>query len=345
MSWFAFRPYVPVAKRRADAAKLTARLQKAGRTITPVTIEGRTIAHTFWGKAWCDHLESYSDYANRLPRGRTYVRNGSVIDLQITPGKITALVSGSEVYHITITIEKLDPRRWNTVKSQCAGQVGSVLELLQGRFDKSVMTILTNRDKGLFPAPDAISAKCSCPDWAGLCKHLAAVLYGVGSRLDHQPELLFVLRRVDHLELLDPVAAAGSLGSTRASGQKTLEDSELADVFGIDLESAPALATSSSVAPAKGDIPVTRRGRPASKPAPTASGQGSKVAKTKSPKAIHKGGIKATTEVSSQTGRQQQHAASKRTLSATKSRKAQALPKPASRKKRPSRSERTKKNV
>src|ERR1700730_10551351 len=154
--WFEFRPYVPVAQRRAHAGREIQKRRKKGQTVSPVTIEGRTIARTFWGKAWCDHLESYSDYENRLPRGRTYVRNGSVIDLQITPGKITAMVSGSEVYHITITIEKLNPQRWKTVKSQCAGQVGSVLELLQGRFDKSVMTILTDRDKGLFPAPAEI---------------------------------------------------------------------------------------------------------------------------------------------------------------------------------------------
>src|SRR5947209_4558604 len=237
MDFYNWRPYVSAAERRAKAERHITKLKKSGRTMSPVEISGRKIATSWWGKAWCDHLESYSDYENRLPRGRTYVRNGSVIDLQITAGKITALVSGSEVYNITITIEKLDPRRWKTVKSQCAGQVGSVLELLQGRFDKSVMTILTNRDKGLFPAPDEISMKCSCPDWAGLCKHLAAVLYGVGSRLDHQPELLFVLRHVDHLELLDPVAAAGSLASRGPRGQKTLADSELADVFGIDLES------------------------------------------------------------------------------------------------------------
>src|SRR5262245_2228426 len=167
--WFEFKPYVPVAQRRAEAAKLTARLQKQGKTISPVKIEGRTIARTFWGKAWCEHLEKYSDYANRLPRGRTYVRNGSVIDLQITPGKITALVSGSEVYTITIDIDKLSDQRWKVVKAQCAGQIGSVLELLKGRFDKSVMAILTDRDKGIFPAPKEIATSCSCPDWAGLC--------------------------------------------------------------------------------------------------------------------------------------------------------------------------------
>ena len=238
--WFEVKPYVPVAQRRAEASRLTAKLQKQGRPISPVKIEGRSIATTFWGKAWCAHLESYSDYENRLPRGRTYVRNGSVIDLQITPGKITAMVSGSEVYEIEILIAKLDPKRWQAVKAQCAGQVGSVLELLRGKFDKAVMAILTDRDKGLFPAPQEISMECSCPDWAGMCKHLAAVLYGVGARLDHEPELLFVLRQVDHLELLDPVAAAGSLAASKADGQKTIKEDELADVFGIELDEPAA---------------------------------------------------------------------------------------------------------
>src|SRR4051794_16812939 len=103
--WFQFRPYVPVAKRRAQAAREVQKRQKKGQTITPVVIEGRTIAKTFWGKAWCDNLESYSDYENRLPRGRTYVRNGSVVDLQIKQGKITALVSGSEMYEVAINID------------------------------------------------------------------------------------------------------------------------------------------------------------------------------------------------------------------------------------------------
>jgi uncharacterized Zn finger protein len=284
MQWYSFRPYVSVARRQAKAAKLTARLQRQGRTITPVKIEGKTIAQTFWGKAWCDHLESYSDYANRLPRGRTYVRNGSVIDLQISRGKITAMVSGSEVYDVTIKIEKLHSQRWKSVRSHCAGQVGSLLELLQGRFDKSVMAVLTDRDKGLFPAPAEISLKCSCPDWAGMCKHVAAVLYGVGSRFDHQPELLFVLRQVDHLDLLDQMAAAGSLASTAVGGEKTLKDSDLADVFGIDLEPAPATASSAAVRAAKESKRATRSVR---RPAKTAGGGGApamKVTRTRSSK-------------------------------------------------------------
>jgi uncharacterized Zn finger protein len=240
--WYAFRPYVPVAKRRAQAAREVEKRRKKGQAIAPVTIEGRTIARTFWGKAWCENLESYSDYENRLPRGRTYVRNGSVVDLQIKPGTITALVSGSSLYKITIHIAALPERQWRAIKTQCAGQIGSLVELLQGRLSHSVMDVVTAHGEGLFPRPSEIKLACSCPDWADMCKHVAAVLYGVGARLDRQPELLFVLRKVDHLELIEQ-AVPHATGKT-ARGKKTLAQSELADVFGIELaepdDAAPA---------------------------------------------------------------------------------------------------------
>src|SRR6516165_10199743 len=124
--WYSFRPYVPVAQRRAHAAREIAKRRKKGQNVSPIVIEGRTIARTFWGKAWCDNLESYSDYENRLPRGRTYVRNGSVVDLQIEPGKVTALVSGSELYDVSITITPLPEKAWNSLKARCEGQIGSV---------------------------------------------------------------------------------------------------------------------------------------------------------------------------------------------------------------------------
>src|SRR4051812_31416358 len=142
--WFQFRPYVPVAQRRAQAAREVAKRRKNGQAVSPVVIEGRNIAHTFWGKAWCDNLESYSDFANRLPRGRTYVRNGSVVDLQINPGKVTAVVSGSELYDVEVTIVELPRNEWRSIKSRCAGQIGSVVELLQGKLATSVITIITD---------------------------------------------------------------------------------------------------------------------------------------------------------------------------------------------------------
>jgi uncharacterized Zn finger protein len=231
--WYSFRPYVPVAKRRAQAAREVEKRRKQGQTIAPVVIEGRTIAHTFWGQAWCANLESYSDFENRLPRGRTYVRNGSVVDLHIHPGKVTALVSGSALYKVNLTIAPLPNAQWRGIKSRCAGQIGSLVELLQGRLSRSVMDIVTAQEGGLFPKPREIKLSCSCPDWAGMCKHVAAVLYGVGARLDHQPELLFLLREVDHLELIEE--AVPRAGKKIATGKKTLVQSEVASVFGIEL--------------------------------------------------------------------------------------------------------------
>jgi uncharacterized Zn finger protein len=231
--WFEFRPYVPVAKRRAQAAREVEKRRKKGQAVSPVVIEGRTIANTFWGKAWCNNLESYSDFANRLPRGRSYVRNGSVVDLQISSGKITALVSGSALYEVSIAITPLPDKEWRSIKSRCGGQIGSVVELLQGRLSQNVIATVTAHEGGLFPKPREIKMSCSCPDWAGMCKHVAAVLYGVGARLDHQPELFFRLRNVDHLELIEEaVSAAGKTTTTR---KKTLSATDVAGVFGIEL--------------------------------------------------------------------------------------------------------------
>jgi uncharacterized Zn finger protein len=241
MSWYDYEypRYVSVAERRAKAQRELKKLEKKGRKAAPVSIEGRAIASTFWGKAWCDHLESYSDYENRLPRGRTYVRNGSVVDLQIEPGQVTALVSGSELYKVSIRIKPLANPCWDGIKRDCAGSIGSIIELLQGKLSKAVMERVTRRDGGMFPAPRDITKSCSCPDWAGMCKHVAAVLYGVGARLDRQPELLFVLRKVDHLELIEKAgdvdALVGAEGAAAAAAHKTLAEDQLADVFGIDL--------------------------------------------------------------------------------------------------------------
>ena len=229
-------PYVPVAERQYQASRLVAKLRKQGRAVYPVEIAGRKIATTFWGKSWCENLESYSDYANRLPRGRTYVRNGSVIDLQITPGKVTALVSGSTIYDVTIAITPLPETRWGRLVEDCAGQIDSAVELLQGKLSRGVMDTLCRKPTGLFPAPPEISLDCSCPDWASMCKHVAAALYGVGARLDEQPELLFRLRQVDESDLLRSAgtAAAGGLGELDTG--ELGGDDELAALFGIDID-------------------------------------------------------------------------------------------------------------
>ena len=229
MEW---RPYVPVAVRRARARREMNKLRKKGKDVQPIEIEGRAIARSFWGKRWCEHLESFSDYANRLPRGRTYVRNGSVCHLAIRTGRIDAIVSGSELYDVTIRIDKLKAAIWKSVKSRCSGRIGSMLELLQGKLSRQVMSVVTDRERGLFPKPGEIRFDCTCPDWASMCKHVASVLYGVGSRLDDRPESLFLLRGVDTEEL---IATEMTLPGEAAT-EDVLADDALAGIFGIDLD-------------------------------------------------------------------------------------------------------------
>jgi uncharacterized Zn finger protein len=253
MSWYyGFRPYVPVAQRRAKAAAYAAKLaKKEKRPLAPVKLEGRTIAASFWGKAWCENLERYSDFENRLPRGRSYVRNGSVIDLQIKHGEVRAIVSGSEVYRVSIDIKTLSAAVWARIKKDCARTIDSLMDLLQGRFDQGIMQRLSQRDGGLFPQPKEIKMNCTCPDWAGMCKHVAATLYGVGARLDKAPELLFTLRDVDHLELISQAIAAENLNEAlEGRAEVALAKSDLGEIFGIDLDVSGSARTEASSAEA-----------------------------------------------------------------------------------------------
>ena len=195
-------PYIPVAERREQAQTALAELKKKGVECQPVAVEGRTIARTFWGMKWCSNLEAYSDLANRLPRGRSCVRHGAVVDLKIGAGTVNALVCGASVYKVKIAIKPLPDKDWKAILDECAGKVATLVELLQGRLSAAVMEIVTRPGSGLFPTPKQIDFRCSCPDDAAMCKHVAAALYAVGNRLDSQPELLFLLRHVDPQELI-----------------------------------------------------------------------------------------------------------------------------------------------
>src|SRR5881396_4206805 len=137
--WYEWRAYVRAAQRRRQAGRELGRLRKKGQAVSPVVIEGRAIARTFWGKAWCDNLERYSDFANRLPRGRTYVRHGSVLDLRIAPGDVRALVRGSEIYRVAVKVSPVLKARWTAICTDCAGAIDSLVELLRGRFSTGVM--------------------------------------------------------------------------------------------------------------------------------------------------------------------------------------------------------------
>jgi uncharacterized Zn finger protein len=247
MSYFEWHPYVPVAEKRRQAQRKLAKLRKKGQSIAPVMIEGRTIAKTFWGKSWCDNLERYSDYATRIPRGRSYVRNGSVLDLQIAKGEIVAMVAGSSLYKIKITIAPVKAPHWKAICRDCAGAIDSLVELLQGRMAKGIMDRVCREGDGLFPSPGEIELSCSCPDWADMCKHVAAALYGVGARLDEKPRLLFVLRGVDENELLANAGPDLALATSAPGAAGLLDDSDVAALFGLEMAES---AISDAVIPA-----------------------------------------------------------------------------------------------
>jgi uncharacterized Zn finger protein len=235
MSFFAWGDYVSVAEKRRKAEAKAAALRKKGRSLAPVKIEGRKIATTFWGQSWCANLERYSDYASRLPRGRSYVRNGLVIDLQIARGKVAAIVSGSELYEVEIAIAPVAAKRWKGICRDCAGTIDSLIELLQGRLAKGVMDRVCREGDGLFPQPSEIRLSCSCPDWADMCKHVAGALYGIGARLDTTPRLLFELRGVDESELVAGAdQGAGRLNSAPAAAN-VLADGDVAALFGLEM--------------------------------------------------------------------------------------------------------------
>jgi uncharacterized Zn finger protein len=263
--------YVSVAERRRKAEREAGKLTKKGAALSPVVVEGRKIASTFWGKAWCDNLESYRDYEHRLERGRSYVRNGLVIDLGIAPHTVTAMVSGSSLYTVKITIAEVPKTQWRSICADCAGGIDSLVELLQGRFSKGVMERICRQGTGLFPKPAEIKFSCSCLDHASMCKHVAGALYGVGARLDAKPELLFRLRGVDENELVADIGSALPMTKQGPATGKVLEADDMAALFGLDMGDAEAPAeVVGAAAPASPVVkvkPAARKATPAKKKA------------------------------------------------------------------------------
>ncbi len=241
--WGYYPPYVTVAKKKAKAAKKLKQLKKKNPDIKPILLEGSTIARTWWGKSWNLNLERYADYSNRIGRGRSYVRHGAVLDLQINSGKVESLVQGtrSKPYSVSVKIKAVNKKTWKEIKSACEGRLDSLQELLAGKFPKALGEIFTTQGKGLFPSPKEIDFSCSCPDWAYMCKHVAATLYGIGARLDEEPGLFFKLRKVKVEDLVTQAVEDKTRKLLKKAKKKTsrvIADSDLADVFGIDMEEA-----------------------------------------------------------------------------------------------------------
>lgn len=259
--WDYFPPYVPVAEKKAKAAKKLKELSKKNPNLKPVILGGTAIARTWWGKAWNLNLERYADYQNRIGRGRSYVRNGAVLDLQINPGEVRALVQGSQSrpYTVTVSINTLKKNIWQTILDQCQGVLESLQELLGGSFPKAIGEIFTHKDSGMFPSPKEIKFNCSCPDWAGMCKHVAATLYGIGARVDENPELFFRMRNVEMGDLICQAVSVHKeklLARASKKSSRIIEGADLSATFGIELEHDFATAPPASSEETK---PVSRR--------------------------------------------------------------------------------------
>jgi uncharacterized Zn finger protein len=262
--YFRWKPYVPVSARRQKAQRTAGTLLYKGQTLAPVRAGRGAIAKSFWGKAWCQNLERYSDDSNRLPRGRSYLRNGSVIDLKIGSGEVSAQVMGSRLYRITVRISEVTPAHWRGIARDCARSIDSMVELLQGQLSTSVMERITRSGTGLFPSPKEITFSCTCPDSASMCKHVAATLYGIGARLDAEPELLFGLRKVDAKELIARAAEGGAPAQKVPGTARILDASKIADVFGIDLAGADPRESHEQTVK-KRRSPATRKGNAATR--------------------------------------------------------------------------------
>ena len=270
MSYWGFPKYVSVAEKKAKAAKKLKELSKKRPDMKPVALEGSALAHTWWGKAWNRNLEQYADYSNRIGRGRSYVRHGAVLDLQIEQGEVIALVQGSgrNPYSVSVKIQTLKKETWQRMKTACEGTLESFQELLAGNFPKALGEIFICKDSGMFPAPLEIKFDCSCPDWADMCKHVAAVLYGVGARLDEDPKLFFRLRDAGIDELIKQAVAGKVEKLLEKAGRKSgriIEDKDIASVFGIDIEEQPAIV--------KNKTAKAVAGRKKNKPAKTSAGR------------------------------------------------------------------------
>jgi uncharacterized Zn finger protein len=257
---YGFPRYVSVAEKRARARRKLQQLRKKHPNIRPVVIAGNALVRTWWGKAWNGNLSKYADYANRIGRGRSYVRHGAVLDLQIKPGQVKALVQGSQgsPYTITIKIKPISEPVWKQIKAACAGQLASLQELLEGRFPKGLTELFTAKGRGLFPSPQEIDFHCSCPDYAYLCKHVAAVLYGIGTRLDEDPSLFFVLRKMKMDDLITQAVQDKSARLLKRAKKRTarvIDDADLGEVFGIEMEPAAASERGRTAAPTAAPTP------------------------------------------------------------------------------------------
>ena len=220
-----YATYVSVTERKAKAKKLISILKKKDKNISPVIINSRIkIAHSFWGQAWCKNIESYRDLDYRLEQGRSYVRSGAVVDLRISEKQVRSQVIGSELYKVKIDFNSFPKESWNSFTKKCTSVTDSIVDLLSGKIPDVVSKLITDESIGLFPNPNEIKFDCNCLDYADVCKHIAATLYGIGVHFDKDPNLFFILRGVDPSDLIKKSREELTQGTKDTISNETMED-------------------------------------------------------------------------------------------------------------------------
>jgi len=232
MSRYWYKP-----REQKDPSAQLGRLRRKNPDVRPVVIGGK-LAVSWWAQSWNKNLESYADYSNRIGRGRSYVKKGAVLDLSIAPGKAMALVQGSRArpYEISVRIDPLPKKKWDAITERCSYKIASLEDLVSGKFPEEFAELFTNRGDGLFPSPKEIHFECTCPDWAEMCKHVAATLYGIGARFDEDPTLFFLLRDIDFTELLKKSVNEKMENMLKNAGKATprvIKDADTFELFGV----------------------------------------------------------------------------------------------------------------
>lgn len=230
------QPTAEELRRKAKASSANAAKKELKyEPILPFT--RRSICTSWWGQAWCENLERYADFESRLGRGKRYVKNGTVLDLKIKKGKVEARVQGTRKtpYKVEIRISPLSEEKCGEIIDKCGRRIENMESLIRGEFPVELKDLFLAKD-GLFPSPREISFNCSCPDWALMCKHVAAVMYGIGVRLDENPFYFFELRGIDADRFIN-VALESKVESMLSNADKktdrVIDDADLTELFGV----------------------------------------------------------------------------------------------------------------
>lgn len=235
MYYGGFAPYQTIDELRNKNIKKKITYIKKHPDANPIVLTG-TLGKTWWGKAWNQNLERYADYANRLPRGKRYIKAESIFDFSIEQGYVKGIVAGSgrTPYEVSIQIDPLSEKDWDNLQKLCGNRIESMDLLLQGKFPQELKEQFFMKDHGLFPSPKQIHIDCSCPDYAILCKHAAAILYAVSIRLDENPSLFFELRNISMNQLIKKALGENIdqlIKNSKKKSKRILDEEDIEGLF------------------------------------------------------------------------------------------------------------------